>query len=152
MEGSAHRDDPLPPGWSRGYSNSQKREFFFHTETKHTQWHFPTASEAKNPMVAKQRADEAVAREGTLKRETMASDSLTTVDRKRQRALPPERSQNARARDDTKNNQNSSDDDALPLADSTSVAIIVPFRDLHAEQKRAAHLKQFSKCILLCSG
>jgi len=34
-------------------------------------------------------------------------------------------------------------DDFLELADATSVAIIVPYRDLHVEQKRAAHLKQF---------
>lgn len=31
----------------------------------------------------------------------------------------------------------------LELAEATSVAIIVPFRDIHAAQKRAAHLKQF---------
>jgi hypothetical protein len=34
-------------------------------------------------------------------------------------------------------------DDVLAVADTTSVAIIVPFRDLHVEQKRAAHLGQF---------
>jgi N-terminal region of glycosyl transferase group 7/N-terminal domain of galactosyltransferase len=31
----------------------------------------------------------------------------------------------------------------LALADTTSVAIIVPFRDLHVEQKRSAHLGKF---------
>ena len=34
-------------------------------------------------------------------------------------------------------------DALLALADTTNVAIIVPYRDLHVEQKRAAHLKQF---------
>mmetsp|Transcript_29725 Transcript_29725/g.62109 ORF Transcript_29725/g.62109 Transcript_29725/m.62109 type:complete len:227 (-) Transcript_29725:3810-4490(-) len=43
----------VPPGWRQGYSNSQKRYFYFHKETKHTQWHFPTASEAKDPKMAK---------------------------------------------------------------------------------------------------
>ena len=34
-------------------------------------------------------------------------------------------------------------DDFIGLVDATSVAIIVPFRDIHAAQKRAMHLKQF---------
>jgi hypothetical protein len=50
-------DAPLPPGWSRGFSKSQKRTFYFYASTKHTQWHFPTASEAKDPKKAKKRAE-----------------------------------------------------------------------------------------------
>jgi hypothetical protein len=34
-------------------------------------------------------------------------------------------------------------DSLLDLADTTNVAIIVPFRDMHIEQHRAAHLAQF---------
>ena len=34
-------------------------------------------------------------------------------------------------------------DSLLALADTTNVAIIVPYRDLHQEQRRAAHMAQF---------
>jgi len=134
MEGGGDRnsnDDtasmPLPKGWSRGYSKSQQRTFYFHTETKHTQWHFPTASEAKDPLMAKKRAEMNKEREkkraqggdgGSAKRETVV---------KRPRV----------------SNNNDNDNDFLELADATSVAIIVPYRDLHSEQKRAQHLRQF---------
>lgn len=37
----------------------------------------------------------------------------------------------------------SNDADLLALADSLSIAIIVPYRDIHVAQKRAAHLKEF---------
>lgn len=111
-------DAPLPKGWSRGFSKSQNRTFYFHSETKHTQWHFPTETEAKDPTVAKRRAEEAKERE---KRKASAAAAV---------AEKPE-AKKPRV------------DDFLELADSTSVAIIVPYRDLHVEQKRAAHLSQF---------
>jgi hypothetical protein len=38
------------------------------------------------------------------------------------------------------------------LADTISVAIIVPFRDLHVEQKRAAHLARFIPHMLQFLG
>ena len=40
----------------------------------------------------------------------------------------------------------------MALADTTSVAIIVPFRDLHVEQKRAAHLAEFVPHMLKFLG
>ena len=46
-------EQKLPPGWSKGFSNSQKRWYYSHAETKHTQWHYPTASEARDPAKAK---------------------------------------------------------------------------------------------------
>jgi len=121
---------PLPPGWSREYSNSQKRHFYFHKETNHTQWHFPTASEAKDPKVAEKRAREAKERE-ERKRESSTSAAGAAS---QQPAV-----KRARSATNTKSN----DDDFLELADATSVAVIVPYRDLHVAQKRAAHLKQF---------
>ena len=47
---------PLPQGWIRTFSNSQRRYYYSHNETKHTQWHFPTASEAADPCMAQRRA------------------------------------------------------------------------------------------------
>jgi hypothetical protein len=114
-----HINDPLPPGWSRGFSNSQKRTFYFHSETKHTQWHFPTASEAKDPMKALERANANKERE---KRKAAALAAPLEVKRPR---------------------SDSVSDNLLEDLDASSVAIIVPFRDLHAAQKRAAHLQQF---------
>jgi N-terminal region of glycosyl transferase group 7/WW domain/N-terminal domain of galactosyltransferase len=124
----SHANDPLPPGWSRGFSNSQKKHFYFHKETDTTQWHFPTASEARDPTVAKRRAAEAKKREA-LKAPAPAGSSSSN---KRPRM---EVGASVAVPDDT--------EDFLERALRTSVAIIVPFRDIHAEQKRAAHLKAF---------
>lgn len=118
-------DGPLPPGWSRGFSNSQKKHFYFHKETKTTQWHFPTASEARDPTVAKRRVEEAKKRE---------AEKMTQA-----KAPPAASADNA----NSSSKRPRVDNDFLELADSTSVAIIVPFRDIHAEQKREAHLKLF---------
>lgn len=43
MNTNGEHEQKLPPGWSKGYSKSQKRWYYSHAETKHTQWHFPTA-------------------------------------------------------------------------------------------------------------
>jgi hypothetical protein len=111
--------DPLPPGWERGYSRSQSRTFYFYKQTKHTQWHFPTASEAKDPSKAKKRAD--MYKELDREKERPKRQKLTT--------------EPASAATDA--------NDFLELADATSIAIIVPYRDVHAAQKRAAHLRRF---------
>jgi N-terminal region of glycosyl transferase group 7/WW domain len=124
-----HGNDPLPPGWTRQYSKSQGKNFYFHKETKHTQWHFPTASEAKDPLKAKRRADEAKEREKKRQPDPRPSSSVSEADaNKRQRVASSGSQKN---------------DDFLGLADSTSVAVIVPFRDLHVEQKRSEHLNKF---------
>jgi hypothetical protein len=94
-----------------------------HAQTKHTQWHFPTASEAADPLKAKHRA------EVNKKRQ---SESLGTIVSKIE--VTPKNKPAKRAR-------TSSNDDLL--ADSRSVAIIVPYRDLHASQQRAHHLAKF---------
>ena len=128
-----HNDDdaPLPKGWSRGYSKSQKRTFYFHTATKHTQWHFPTASEAKDPLKAKQRAQEFSERDESKKRAPPSSEEGGAGAR-----APSEAATAAKK-------AKPAVDDFLALADATSVAIIVPYRDIHATQKRAAHLARF---------
>ena len=113
---------PLPKGWVRTFSNSQQRYFYSHKETKHTQWHFPTVSEVKDPWMAKRRAEENQQKEKARARAAPAASAPA---------------QSKRPRLDSK------DDDFLGLLDATNVAIIVPFRDLHVEQKRSQHLKQF---------
>lgn len=111
MDEDPHANDPLPPGWSRGYSKSQKRNFYFHSDTKHTQWHFPTVSEAKDPLKAKKRAE---------------------MNKERQEERVEKRPR-------LQDNNN----DILDLADSTCVALVVPYRDIHAAQQRSKHLQQF---------
>ena len=130
-----HADDPLPPGWLRQYSKSQKRNFYFHKETKHTQWHFPTASEAKDPLKAKQRAEANKERE--LKKQQ-------DVPPKRDRKEPPPASSSSLSSpaENPAASKRPRTDDLLDL-DKTSVAIIVPFRDIHAAQKRSVHLREF---------
>jgi len=144
-------DAPLPKGWSRGYSKSQKRTFYFHSETKHTQWHFPTASEAKDPLKAKQRA------EMNKARQSERHDDSNNHHNKRPRldnngkpasssssaSAPPKPAPSVVATKPSASSSSTAADDFLELADATSVAIIVPYRDLHAAQKRAAHLHRF---------
>lgn len=116
---------PLPKGWSRGFSKSQNRTFYFHADTKTTQWHFPTASEAKDPLKAKMRAD-------------------MNKEREKKKATEPEAKRpRLEATTITTTTISSTVDEFLELADATSVAIIVPYRDLHAAQKRAEHLRRF---------
>jgi N-terminal region of glycosyl transferase group 7/WW domain/N-terminal domain of galactosyltransferase len=127
-----HKDDPLPPGWTRQFSKSQGKNFYFHKETKHTQWHFPTASEAKDPLKAKRRADEA--KENEKKRGSKDQPPTSENDSSKRPRV---------ATTSSSASQKRSSDDFLELADSTSVAIIVPYRDLHAEQKRSEHMNRF---------
>lgn len=87
---------PIPEGWSRGESRTLQRPYFFHRASRHTQWHFPTPSEARDPSGTKQR---------------MAQLPQSPLHKKQK-----------------------------PL---NSVAIIVPYRDLHVSQNRAKHLQQF---------
>jgi hypothetical protein len=128
-------DAPLPKGWSRGYSRSQQRFYYSHAETKHTQWHFPTASEATDPRKAKKRADENQERE--RKRSHESSSNSNSINSNSNNKKPASTVPVKRQRVTT-------DPDAfLALADTTCVAIIVPYRDIHASQKRAAHLAKF---------
>mmetsp|Transcript_2610 Transcript_2610/g.3483 ORF Transcript_2610/g.3483 Transcript_2610/m.3483 type:complete len:384 (-) Transcript_2610:369-1520(-) len=138
MEEGGGAEPALPPGWSREYSNSQKRHFYFHKDTKHTQWHFPTASEVKDPLKAKKRAE--MNKEKEKKRSSSNSHHHSSSSKR------PKHSSSSQKRSSTSSSDKKAsqdNDDFLELADATSVAIIVPFRDLHAAQKRAAHLSQF---------
>ena len=134
----SHANDPLPPGWSRGFSNSQKKHFYFHKETDTTQWHFPTASEARDPTVAKRRAAEAKKREALKAPPSAGSGKNNNYDGTSSSKRP--RVEGVTAATAVPANDT---DDFLEQALRTSVAVIVPFRDVHAEQKRAAHLQAF---------
>lgn len=122
-------DAPMPPGWKRGFSNSQQRTYYFHGDTKHTQWHFPTASEVADPTKAKKRADMNKAQE-----KRKADTGLGNIVGNLGDIKPASSSTTKRAR-------TGAVDDLL--TDGTSVALIVPYRDIHVAQKRATHLKAF---------
>jgi hypothetical protein len=126
---------PLPEGWIRTFSNSQKRYYYSHKDTKHTQWHFPSASEAKDPWLAKRRAEE------NQKKDQRQHQSKPSSHAKRPHPEDSVPSESKKPRASITSTPQA--DDLLALADTTSVAIIVPFRDLHVEQKRAAHLARF---------
>lgn len=199
-------DLPLPKGWSRGYSKSQQRYYYSHAETKHTQWHFPTASEVADPQKAKKRAEENQERERKKQQQqhpnhhhhhhhppsplsqphsqpessqisSKRSTGATTMSgrpneddhpqggslAKRQRTEDEQIGRSKATRKDnnhrtattitstattTSTNTTTTttmmtSDPFLTLADTTSVAIIVPYRDLHPAQHRAAHLARF---------
>jgi hypothetical protein len=119
-------------------------------ETKHVQWHFPTASEAKDPSKAIQRVAMEKEREARKREASSTTNTTTTTtssfaasasssSAKRAKPNPPKTKTATSAQASAKTKE----DDLLDLADTTSIAIIVPYRDLHTAQKRAAHLKQF---------
>ena len=118
------KDVKLPKGWVRTFSNSQQRYYYSHKDTKHTQWHFPTASEATDPWMAKRRAEEN--QDNERKRAVEGHASVVSMPNNKRPRMEP-----------------ADIDNLLALADTTNVAIIVPYRDLHVEQARAAHLKKF---------
>mmetsp|Transcript_4046 Transcript_4046/g.7659 ORF Transcript_4046/g.7659 Transcript_4046/m.7659 type:complete len:348 (+) Transcript_4046:230-1273(+) len=111
---SSSSDPPLPPGWTKAWSNSQRKYYWHHASTKTSQWHPPTATEAANPLVAKRRTEEKTeAEHGSQAVKKARTGPASTID---------------------------ASDSAL---DTISVAIIVPYRDLHPAQNRAAHLERF---------
>jgi N-terminal region of glycosyl transferase group 7/WW domain/N-terminal domain of galactosyltransferase len=158
MSDDAHATDPLPPGWTRQFSKSNQKYFYHHKESAVTQWHFPTASEAKNPAVAKQRAEQAKEREqkrsataSAASKDNGTSGTTTTTSiqqndsNKRPRYNTTGTSTTGSASATAAKTSSSVDgnDAEWTMADRTSVAVIVPYRDLHAAQKRAAHLQAF---------
>jgi len=155
---SSEDDMPLPEGWSRGFSKSQQRTFYVHSGTKHTQWHFPTVSEAKDPEMAKRRAEMNKERQelsggggggsgsggSDNRKHPPPTSSSSSGAAKRPRVEGPTlSSSSAAAAAAAAARRSAKDDDDFLALDSSSVAIIVPYRDLHAEQKRAAHLRRF---------
>lgn len=124
--------------------------FFFSLTTYHQdkdtgarQWHFPTASEAKDPLKAKKRAEWATEREERKRPFAAAVSTTTTTGESQQPAAAAVAAKRSRPTIAATKTTTTTNDDFLELADATSIAVIVPFRDLHEAQKRAEHLKQF---------
>lgn len=145
---------PLPKGWVRTFSNSQQRYYYSHKDTKHTQWHFPTVSEVADPWMAKRRSEENQQKErdrGAKRKpqdahnsnHTSSSNNNNTNHSTKRPRTSNDQSKPVASTQSTSTVASSSVDALLALADTTNVAIIVPYRDLHAEQKRAAHLAKF---------
>lgn len=148
MNDNQKKDDPpLPHGWTKGFSKSQNREYYFCKTTQHTQWHFPTATEAADPLKAKQRLLDA---QEAAKASTSSSTSF-----KRKVAPPPALSLGeipfqpiATSTTTTKKRPRIQDNTIQGVSnnsssDSTCVAIIVPYRDIHPSQNRSKHLEKF---------
>ena len=51
----------LPSGWTKGFSKKEQKTYYCHPSSNHTQWHFPTATEALDPTMAKTRLQQATA-------------------------------------------------------------------------------------------
>ena len=96
----------LPAGWTRQFSRSQNREYFFHAESKKSVWSLADLGKVEELKRKRPREDK-VARDGGA-------------------SLPKRPRQ------------------AIQKKPGISVAIIVPFRDLHVAQKRSKHLAEFA--------
>mmetsp|Transcript_23306 Transcript_23306/g.35443 ORF Transcript_23306/g.35443 Transcript_23306/m.35443 type:complete len:417 (+) Transcript_23306:92-1342(+) len=137
---------PLPPGWSKGFSRSQKRNYYCHAASNHTQWHFPTNSEALDPLKAK-------ARLASAKPKSASSSSSSSQKRQQpgrngndKQSAASSSFEQAKKRSrlrDSKHTSSSNSGSSAINDDASCVAIIVPYRDVHAAQNRARHLQQF---------
>ena len=119
----------LPDGWVRTYSNRVNRYYYSHIGTKTSQWHFPTSSEVRDPSLAKRLDEEN--REKFFK----AQKGEENLKRKMKDTYTSSYSSNEKTKKPLHSNGQS--------INSHSIAIIVPYRDLHVEQNRAKHLAQF---------
>jgi len=152
----------LPPGWKKGFSRSQNKTYYYHPETKHQQWHFPTATEAANPLLAKERLKKRSNDHGhnphqppqkksaPNNRPTAATASSNTsalgdiVSSDHLNKLSSRMSASATSSSSSSSSSALSRKSSNLMTDNTrSVAIIVPYRDIHPKQQRSRHLKQF---------
>lgn len=115
-------DNTLPAGWTKGFSKSTKKWYYVHAATKHTQWEFPTASQVQQRIELtsnkKKRSNESAVDSSSRS----ISSSGVSASSKRPRTQGGV---------------------TATLMKGSSIAIIVPFRDIHKAQNRAAHLHKF---------
>jgi len=147
---------PLPPGWMKGFSKSQKKSYYYHPETKHTQWHFPTVSEAANPLKAKQRLQTNLVK----KRTSSNTETDTANSHKKHKTNTHNYNSNNEATlgnilpsseslviqkpsSSSKAQTSTTSSSSTNHQDLRSIAIIVPFRDMHPAQQRSKHVQTF---------
>ena len=120
-------DEILPNGWAKTFSKRYKRYYYSHIETKTSQWHPPTVSEVQDPNKAKELADQNYRKFQENSKKTI----LTSSHKKR-------------PSNDSSQHVSTNEHKRMKVSkDARSVAIIVPFRDIHKEQNRSKHLSQF---------
>ena len=114
MNSNSSAGNTLPAGWTKGLSKSTKVWYYVHAATKHTQWEFPTASQVGQRNVL----------------------ALTSKKRSNEE-IPSGGSTN------TNTSNSKRPRTTTQVLQGSSIAVIVPFRDIHKAQNRAAHLRQF---------
>lgn len=141
----------LPEGWVKTFSKRYNRYYYSHIETKTNQWHEPTFSEVRDPSKArrlmernKEKFNSQQQQSSSHKTPKLGSlpidlHSPSSSSRSKSNHSPPSLSSTETNKKSKFNPSSLSD---LP-ADKQSVAIIVPYRDLHIEQNRAKHLAKF---------
>ena len=146
---------PLPPGWTKGFSKSQQKTYYCHPSSKHTQWHFPTATEALDPTMAKKRLQQATGTSttgttATVKRADPTSalgdivgSAAKRIDQQNKRPRANTATSTATNTSTSKATRTTTTTTTTTDSDAACVAIIVPYRDIHASQNRAKHLQQF---------
>jgi hypothetical protein len=164
---AAAPDSPLPAGWVKAKSGSMKRYYWHHAASGTSQWHPPTKEEGQDPLLAKKNAEEKAEEErrsgGPMAQKRDASPSSLSASVSIHQGGASAVSSNKRARTASGDSNNSSaaaaaaapsssrtvagqeesSSSSFSLVEKSRVAIIVPFRDNHVEQKRSEHLSQF---------
>jgi len=129
----------LPAGWEEFYSKSKARKYWYHAASKKSVWGRPQAPAASGASAG---AEGCVDGDG---------EGLGAPSAKRRRgcgsgdAASADRSSAAHSKGpiSTTEAPSSSSFSSSSAPQGTRVGIIVPFRDLHAEQKRSTHLRTF---------
>lgn len=116
--------DGLPEGWSKQFSKSKQRSYYFNARTGETSWEKPLAMvhsfDESDAPAAKRSRPEAYSE---LSANTYVNSNPNMMNR------PPATNKSLSMK--------------APAPEKIKVAIIVPFRDLHETQKRQQHLDEF---------
>jgi len=106
------RGDDLPEGWTKQFSRSQNRTYYFHKDTNTSVWSLEDVGKVK--------------------------------ELKKKRPRVPARSSAATSAEKQGGGKRARVQQEFSKKPGISVAVIVPFRDLHKAQKRAKHLAEFA--------
>ena len=125
--------------WKKVFSNSKKRYYWFNEATGKTQWDEPEVH-LREPMLVK-----------TVEVIDNTSRSSDVNDKKR-KVEEDDVSAHKTSKTTSQETTTSTELPSETAPQLPKIAIIVPFRDLHVEQKRAEHLKRFipemARCVL----
>jgi hypothetical protein len=144
--------EALPPGWTREFSKSQQRHYFFHKASSKSVWRLEDLPALDALLKQQAQAPPSSSSSSQAQHAQHQHEQHGTAKRGRAGSEGEGEGEGAGRAHDEGGEQLSSkrahllEDDAArgdPRKRKRRVCIIVPFRDLHVEQQRQRHLEQF---------